>query len=49
MSHEKSPTLSRLAAGALALVGLAVGTVATLYIAGAFGLSTTTASNLVRA
>jgi circularin A/uberolysin family circular bacteriocin len=40
---------SRLSAATLALVGLAVGSFATLYIAGAFGLSTATANNIVRA
>jgi circularin A/uberolysin family circular bacteriocin len=49
MSHQTTSTLGRMTAGALALVGLAVGTLATLYIAGAFGLSTATANNIVRA
>lgn len=39
----------RAAASVLAAVGLAVGAAATLYIAGVFGLSTTTANNIVRA
>ena len=40
---------SRIAAAGLALTGLVAGTFATLYIAGAFGLSTATATQLVRA
>lgn len=49
MSHDTTPALGRITASALALVGLAVGTLATLYIAGAFGISTATANNIVRA
>ncbi|HRW17307.1 MAG TPA: hypothetical protein P5181_00520 [Dermatophilaceae bacterium] len=45
-----SPTTGRrLFSGLLASIGLAVGAAATLYIAGAFGLSKTTAANIVRA
>jgi circularin A/uberolysin family circular bacteriocin len=47
--EASSSVRSRLMASTLALVGLAVGGFATLYIAGAFGLSTATASNIVRA
>ncbi len=49
MNHQTISTLNRVTAAGLALVGLAVGTLATLYIAGAFGLSTATANNIVRA
>lgn len=44
-----STTIGRLATGTVALIGLAVGAFATMYIAGAFGLSTATASSIVRA
>jgi circularin A/uberolysin family circular bacteriocin len=40
---------SRLVASAVAVSGLLVGAVATLYIAGTFGLSTATATKLVNA
>jgi hypothetical protein len=49
MIDTTSVVRGRLAASALALVGLAIGGLATLYIAGAFGLSTATANSLVRA
>lgn len=45
----KSTARSTIAAGAVAVTGLIVGTFTTLYIAGAFGLSTATATQIVRA
>ena len=41
--------ITRLAAPAIALAGLVAGGFSTYYIAGAFGLSTATANNIVRA
>ncbi|MDV3220868.1 hypothetical protein [Intrasporangium sp.] len=49
MSENTKSRVGRYAAGGIALIGLAVGAFATLYIAGAFGLSTATANNIVRA
>lgn len=49
MLSTNPTTGRRLVAGLLATAGLALGTMATFYIAGVFGLSTATANNLVRA
>jgi hypothetical protein len=47
MTH--STTASRVLAVTIATVGLVVGGVATLYLAGVFSISTSTANNIVRA
>lgn len=43
------PVASRTAASAVAGFGLVVGVISTLYVAGAFGLSTATATQIVNA
>lgn len=49
MLAKSSTGAGRLLAGGVAVVGLVVGAFATMYIAGAFGIGTATANNIVRA